>query len=352
MSYKSLTSVLRIPKFDLAITGSFFSTVSVDFAFANRYASMIFAIPKTGSITKLGFYNGASGGITGTAEASIQTVSSGIPSGSDYGGSAPGTVSNPAASTAYEITLGTPASATKGDRVALKLRLTAISSGVLRPQFLTQSPNYQLPYMVNNFDAKSSCIPSMWIVYSDGTVGNIPGTFPLITSTTLAVSSSTTPDEVGNYFTSPIKLRVVGVAAMFPSTNGPTSADSLKIYDSSNTVLGTMTFDVGTIAISGAFGFSHVLFSSTIDIEADTVYRIAFLPGATSRDIKYFTYPSQNLMINGWDSAWKYTSRVDAGAWTETDGRALPFTLLVDAIDIPTAGGLLTHPGMAGGLRG
>ena len=313
---------------------------------------MIFDIPKTGTITKLGFLNGAGGNVTGTVEASLQTVSGSIPSGTNYGGSLPGTVTNPTENTAYEVTLATPASATKGNRVALKLRLSALTSGILRVQYVNQVPNNQLPYVVNSFDVKSSVRPAMWVVYDDGTVGVIPGTFPLVATTTLAVSSSTTPDEVGNYFTSPVKLRAIGVAAMFQSLNGPTSADAMKLYNAAGTVLATVTFDVGTVALSGASGYAHVLFSSPIDIEADTVYRLAFLPGATSRDVRYLTVPSQALMINGWDVDWKYTSRVDGGAWTETPGRALPFTLLVDAIDIPAAGGLLLHPGMSGGIRG
>jgi len=351
MAWKSLSALTMWPNFDLPIHNSILSHVTIDFALSNRYSSMIFEVPKSGTITKIGFYNGPSGGGTMTVEASLQTVSGGIPSGSNYGSSAPGTITNPSADTAYEITLATPATATKGDRVAAKIRISALTSGTLRVQYVSQAPNNQLPYKVNSFDAKISVRPGMWVVYNDGSVGEIHGTLPFTAFTTLAFSSSSTPDEVGNYFTSPVKLRAIGVAAMFPSLNGPTSADTMRLYSAANDVLASMSFDVGTVNISGAAGYTRALFSSPVTIEADTVYRLAFAPGATSRDVKYFAYPSQALKVNGWDTNWVYTSRTDSGAWTQTNERALPFVLLVDAIDVPAPGGLLLHPGMAGGMR-
>lgn len=351
MPFKDLPALAMWPNFDIPVYTSILQQVTIDFAFANRYSSMIFEIPKTGTITKIGFYNGPSGGATATVEASLQTVSGGIPSGSNYGGSAPGTITNPSADTAYEITLATPATATKGDRVAAKIRLSALTSGSIKVQYVNHPPNPQLPYKVNSFDTKASSRPGMWVVYNDGSVGVIPGTLPFTAFTTLSFSSSSTPDEVGNYFTSPYKLRAVGVAAMFPTTNGPTSADTMRLYSAGGSVLASMSFDVATVAISGAAGYTRGLFSSPITIEADTVYRLAFAPGATSRDVKYFAYPSQALKANGWDPNWVYTSRTDSGAWTQVDDRAVPFVLLVDAIDIPAAGGLLLHPGMSGGMR-
>jgi len=41
-----------------------------------------------------------------------------------------------------------------------------------------------------------------------------------------------------------------------------------------------------------------------------------------------------------------------SGAFTETTTQIPQFTVFIDYFDTPSTGGLMVHPGMAGGLRG
>lgn len=320
---------------------------AVDAVLANRYYAMMFRVPKSGTITKLGVRNGVSGAFVGTWEGALQTVTSGnLPSGTDYGGSAPGSMTDAAANTTYEVTLATPATATKDDMVCMRFRLTARTSGQIRPVFV-QNPNAAFrnaqPYARGTLDSTLQCLPLQWPIYSDGSIGVVPGLLAYIDAPTVTISSSTTPDEIAAEFTLPVGVRAGGIYLCIPSTT--TSADTVRLLDASNNVLAT--FAAGPAAGGGyvADGFAYFVFSSPITLSPGVIYRISYLPGASNRIILRPQFPSSAHKVLGYDPAWNYSSRVDGGSWTPDDAYAAPFGLLIDGI---TSGGLLRHPGMQG----
>ncbi len=94
-------------------------------------AAFIFKIPKSGTITEIGFRTGA---VTtaDTLKAGLYTVdTSNNPTATAYGGMVAGTQASPAANTWYAVALGTNCTATAGDVVAVVIEFNSYVAGNL-----------------------------------------------------------------------------------------------------------------------------------------------------------------------------------------------------------------------------
>lgn len=150
------------------------------------------------------------------------------------------------------------------------------------------------------------------------------------------ISTTTSPDEVGNKINFPFSCRVVGID-FYPNALSNTTFWAVKLYNSSGTELATASVtDVDyPYGITSSMVFS-MLFSSPVTLAANTDYYITFLPGnATNSTLYYKGFGG----ITGLKSCYQfgdnttYVSRTDAGAWTENSDRILMMFPVIDGLD-------------------
>jgi hypothetical protein len=305
---------LPIPR--IQVLGSVFSAIAVDAA--GEKAAMVFQVPKTGNIDRIAFYVSNVTGTARTIRVGLETIdSSGNPTGTQYGGSAVGTQASPASTTVYEVTLGTPAAATIGDRVAIVIQF---DSTVGNMQIGTAPLNDAcgFPYssaFTASWAKQTSNLILCGIRYDDGVYEDIGSPIPGIWSSP-TISSSTTPDEVGVKFSLPFPVTVKGVWLNLDLDGNAT----IKLYDSDgSTVLGSISVLSAERAFT-SMTLYYFHFSTPIDLDAGTEYRLTLLPATTTaigfRRVVVASADRLGAMSGG--TAWYETSRTDAGAWTDT----------------------------------
>jgi peptidoglycan hydrolase-like protein with peptidoglycan-binding domain len=209
------------------------------------------------------------------------------------------------------------------------------------------------PYRVTNTSgspAHSSTTLLMALQYDGATPYRpIVGVFPYKTLTAVATfTSATTPDEIAQRFIAEDTVRLREVGVLFDHDNDC----ELVLYNAAGTALSTIT-------VKGVERFStdggHEVFTfpgGGVWITQGLEYYFAIKAGASNTRVYYATVESSARLaatIQGADAY--YAARTDAGAWTASTDRHLWVSFWYDAIDIP-AGGLMTHPGMAGGMKG
>lgn len=322
---------------------------------AGEKCAFVFQVPKSGTQDRVGFHVR----LVTTAQTlrvGLETVdaATGAPTGTQYGGSAVGTQAAPVAGTFYEVTLATPATAVAGDIIAVVIQFDATVGNVQIGHIdgLAGGNRAGVPY-INAFTTvwtkHLSGTPVMSVRYNDASYEFI-GALPFAGRQDVFFNTGSTPDEIGNYFTLPAPVRVTGVRVLVVAANNM----DIVLYEGS-TVLRTISVDSDVTAGSMEY---DLRFSTPVTLSAGTVYRIVFKPTTASninmRELIVLSAGMMNMVPGGTD--WYKTSRTDAGAWTEDTLRRVWGTgLLIDQIDDGVgggAGGLLTHPGMGGGMRG
>lgn len=320
-----------------AISFSAFTVRIID-ASGEKYAA-VFRVPKTGNITKV-MFRVIAATTPQTLRASLQTVdmATGEPTGTLYGGSASGTQTSPAANTSYLVTLGTQASATAGDYVALVVEFDStvgnMSIGCVA------GAAYGLPYgaLYTGTWAKTADTPIAAIEYDDGSYPTIFG-IPYSGSSTVAVSfsSSTTSgsggDERGLRFSVPFPCSLFG---MIVSMNIAAGADfDFVVYDEGSNVIASQSFD-GNVCITGtALQKVHCQFSSPVNLLPNATYRATIKPTTTTSLSMYeFNFLSTAAMESFYRGNRGYrTVRTDGGAWTDTTTAGYQMALIYSAFD-------------------
>jgi hypothetical protein len=357
MALQTLNNGIFIPSIRHADVDGFVTTDYLIDASGEK-AAVIVRVPKTGTISKVVFRTGT---VTSseTLRVSLQTVTSGEPSGTDYGGSAAGTQATPASNTVYTVTLGTAATgATKGDVIAIvfefdsavgNLTFSSIaSSGQYSGSEFTGFP-YSSLYTVSwanpNARTLSACLE-----YSDGSYENM-GVLPFSSIGSVSFNSSTTPDERALRFNLPFPCRIIGYWFL---GDLEASAD-IVLYEGTTAQL-TQSLDFNERGQPGGSQRYLNLFDSSYNIIKDTVYYLALKPTTTtSVGLSRFTVETAAMMdcFNGGQNLYLGT-RTDAGAWTDTTTERPFMGIIVDQFDdgVGGAGGMIVHPGMSGGTRG
>lgn len=323
---------------------------------AGEKFGFIFRVPRTGTIDRVGFSTRA---VTTaqTLRAGLETTDTTnfLPTGTQYGGSAVGTQATPAANTFYEVTLGTSATATKGDVIALVVQFDStvgnLVVGTVDNEGGASLTSFPFVAGYTTAWAKSAGLIGMCSIrYSDGVYEPLGQCIPTSPRVDTFFNSGSAADEIGNRFTLPAPVRVTGV---FSGVAHATVAVDYVLYEGT-TALATISIAAGE---SAANGYETYLFTSEITLAAGTVYRLVAKPTTTSnvnvREAVMLNAAMMDMIPGGSD--WYKTSRVDAGAWTDDSTRRIwALGLLVDQIDDATggSGGLKTHPGMSGGMRG
>lgn len=310
---------------------------------AGNYFAAIIPVPKTGNIRKVGFIL-ASVTSSQTLKAEIQTVSSGLPSGTLYGGSAKGTATP--ASGANEITLGTDAAATAGDEIAVRIEFdSTVGNVTFKSRALSSTYRIGRPYIIENTGAntKREGWPVIWLVYDDGSYAVIPGTAPITTINTGSVGTHRSLK-----FQLPFRSRLIGIWHQCGPGFGSATVLTPKLYAADgSTLLATGNAVDRNEPSTTAMLYHYLAFPRTI-LSANTVYYVMIDTGGSSTPQAYVTFTSAAVMA-AWGGSQIKSATGSAGSLVE---QALdrPMTYLV--LDQIEAGGPMVHAGMSGGMRG
>ena len=157
--------------------------------------------------------------------------------------------------------------------------------------------------------------------------------------------TASTPNQIGN------KIRLTAGSAGYYDVSGIVSrtistgtGSSLKIYDDSLTEIGSISIPNNSAATQRV---SEFYFTSPVRLYPDRDYYVVC---AGTQQSNYYTLLAQsdNSAFTAHD--FQYCSRATAsGAFTLTSGRVAELGLIIED---QAGGGLLTHPGMTGGIRG
>ena len=282
--------------------------------------AQVFRAPKAGNVRKLIW---ATRTVTtgGTMDVRLETVSltTGDPTGTLLGTNSNGSqvVADSDDNTNFATQMTADCTVTKGQLLALVV-VAPSGVSVQVAQWLTVNFNpsdQRFPY--SDYYTSSWAKTAGWMAagleYDDGSVCyGIDQPFPIKTLTALTTfSNSSTPDERGWYFRRPVSDALVGI--WFQGARG---ADmDVVVYDSDSNVLLTESFDKD---VTQGTGFHFLSFTSQVTITANSWYRVVLKPTtASSISIATFdvaTAAHMDAFQGGQDM--HYTSRTDAGAWT------------------------------------
>lgn len=331
--------------------------------------SLAFLIPHldTGkTITSVSFWITAVAGTPPAYTVRLETVTAAtppVPSGSLVAAGADGTVTPTSANAVVTATLTTPYAPTDGELYAIVIN-SASATGANYATFRAACPlggTWYLPSAIVNTTGSyvaQTQPPSIRITYSDGTYGQ---TFLSATITNLTVDTGTTPDEVGNVIIPRVPMTVHGLGAFLRLQT--TAADGeMNLYDDTDTQLATFTLDAQTHVYDNSNQYRvHVSDGSEVALTLGGTYRITWKPTtlgdtsiaearfANTIDRQVFLGVQDQVNHQPWLDMYK-TSRSGAGSWTDDDARIVGTWPLVKSFT--SGGGLVTHPGMSGGLRG
>jgi hypothetical protein len=337
------------------------------------YMAVICQAEEDATITRVTGYVNARNGTPGTTRVGIQSVvtTTGLPSGTWLGSVDLTTdITNFPATTVKEWTLSSNATVTRGQYYAIVIQ-------ALSGSWSTATDNLQLySYQGTGVGPSLAVFPYVYDVIN-GVAGTKTTTalVPCVgcgSSTTqyriahkpTSVSSwnsGSTPNQRGIKFKLPASsvssFKIDGVRMAVGPTNSASTWD-LNLYDASNNILQNRSFtnqeayNVATLLIRDYY-FDE---STLTALSPNTDYRIAIQ--ATSATLGCMTYIelasatdcTSAFIPNG---TYCSTTRTGTGAWTDTTTAWFPMQLIIDDLTVSASGGgLMTHPGMAGGMRG
>jgi hypothetical protein len=324
-------------------TGAF-ANVALDAE--NEALGFVCQAPKAGSIDRIGFRTAA---ITtgGTVTCTIQGVSAatGDPDGTPIG-SGTLAIADSDDNTWKECTLGTPATVTRGQLIAVVVTVPSGFAGNLSElgTIIDWIGGWQFPYQ-STFQggawAKSLNAPCVAVRYSDETYGPL-GTMPVSALAATTFNSGSTPDERGLKFTLPFPARLSGVVLNGIYAGGAT----IKVYDSDDTtVLTSLALDPEQMAGALA-GPARFLLPATVSLSKNVAYRVTLLPSSgTDNTLVNLTCASAALLdaLDG-GQAFHLCTRTNGGAWDDTLTAQRPLIhLVLDAFDDAAQDGGAVH---------
>jgi len=309
----------------------------------------VFRVPKTGSIHKVGIRFGT---VT-TADPmgiGLETVSAaGYPTGTEYGGSSSGTITIAnVTSNAFRLTtLGVDASATAGDIIAYTVSFTSTvgSVNIAGPGTNVRNPgiSYYVAFNGTPVWSRSSAQCILALEYSDGSYGYSDElAFPYGTTTNVAFSSTTNPNERGLKFQIPFAASVAGVSFYTSAAIGPST---VTFYDSDGTtILSQVNVDTNTV-ITGTGNQFYIDFPTAVAVLANTNYRIGLRAINTNNtSLNDLTVPTVNALDQmSAGQNFMLTTRQNAGAWTDTTTQRPEMFLRITNLSSGGGGGAFSY---------
>jgi hypothetical protein len=303
---------------------------------ADNAAGWIFTIPRDGTITDVGVLVVSENGTSPAYNVGLTTLdTNGRPTTSAYGGSAITSKTWTAAGFSW-TTLSTPATGAAGDFAAVHVYPTGstptgvnfvgvVNAGAVLGMGL--NANFTVAWSV----AQTTGTAGYAIKYDDGSIRGLA----LSTSTVhVQLRSNTTPDEAGCLFTVPANMTCTG-ARLFHGATGAGSAATLDVvlYSAADGVLASTSISDKDFIDDWAY---IDVFWDSVNLSANTNYRLIAKPTtAANGDIflqKWSFESTAAMAVMPCGDTWQYTSRTDAGAWTNDNTAISPMGLWLNNI--------------------
>lgn len=311
-------------------------------------AAYIFQVAKTGNIRSIRFKLGTV--TTGdTLKLGLYTVGTdGKPTTTPYGGMVAGTVvvSDTDDNLGKTVTLGTDASAVRGDIVAVVIEFDAYVAGNLNLLWFrcgtsnTSVFPYGALYTAGAW-VTNALNPALAIEYDDGSYALMPGVMPLTEGTSAYVinNSAATYDAVGLLFTLPTRVRIAGIRGAWRTNTDLTTHDIALLRVSDNAVLASKSLNAEVHGRSTEHQRDQ-LFTTPYDAEAGVAYRLVVIATSASPEnttLNSMIAPSAAALkqITGLDGAsFCLTRRTRAtGVWDDASNTGfLAMSLVVTAL--------------------
>lgn len=330
------------------------SPVTKTFNALNDELFLIFESPRGAIIKEFGFFVSTFTAFVGTIQCGVYAVDSS--GNANVGGGANGTVVTVSVSATgwVQVTgLGVGGSAQAlGGLVAVGIKCTAFTSGsfIVTKGIGFNSPLAQWPCWEERAAGGgasktrgSSEIVRAYVGYDDGASGveyaPLLGAHPGVQTGTVTVSTSS---QYGTRFKLLHPARLVGVRMRLTSMSTGATGD-VRLYsltsdsDTTPTQLVSKTFNAAQW-ITAASGWVNLLFGSTVNLAAGTVYWIGFTaPSAGTTQAVESQMSAAALALAQYSSDWyKATRAGTTGAFT-MDTAKLPFIFpIVDQFDDAT----------------
>lgn len=303
--------------------------------------SFIFKIPKSGSITGATIFSVAAS-TPQPLTISLETLdASGNASGTNYGGSAPATIATPAANTTYNLTFATPATAVKGDYVALKVAWTGTTGSATFASFaltnrrLFPGANTLTSGVWNRIAAYTRQMNAV-LIYSDASLALPFGATCVKSTSSAGISSASAVDEVGTIFNLTEKRVTIGaqLGLTYPAAILPFD---VNLYSPAGALLSNQTITLPNSVISNQTGTNYYHeFAAPIELPAGDGYRLTVAPTTAVTTVIYhlLTFDSvahKNLMFPAGTGV---CTRADAGAWTDTFLSVTPINPVFSSITV------------------
>ena len=349
MPITPLNTLLAIPEIAFGVSANPTFASPINMSSTAIWTGAIIPIPKTGSIRKI-WINLFSSNVGNIYSVRLESVdASGRPSGTLWGTGTEATgLTGYAAGGIIEATLGSNASVTAGDLIAVMVRPTTYVGTSALAGYMDGGPSgSSIPGIISTSDsggtyAFRSYAPTMALEYSDGSFANIAGLFPVRAANTTTLTATSNPRMAGNKITPAVGLRAVGM--WFWSDNDANVR--LRLYGpDGTTVLWTADYD-GDIPITSSAAFSFTLYFPTpIELAAGQTYYLMAEALATSVGLYDFqTFNAATLSaLNAGAIASRVTcannSPTGPGSFTADTDKQATCGLIFDGIDIPAASG-------------
>jgi hypothetical protein len=327
------------------ISGLRWNTALTDYALSAAATGIgwTFNVPKTGTITHVGFLITAFNGTPPAYTVALRNLdtSTGAPSSGagNYGASAP-TSYTPVGTGWVWVALGTPATAVAGEFAGASLVPSGSapngSDNISIPRGTFTNVGVTFHFVTSAYVATSGG-GAFAVKYNDGTVYGAA----LTSSTTYtSIRSNTTPDELGCKFTLPAAMTCSGAALAIHTTWGASATGDIVLYDGSdNVVASTSITDKDYVDENSSVYVNW----GPVNLTGGATYRLVVKGTATtSGDIVVTRYLLDSTDARAFFPCgvdWQATERTDAGAWTDTATSIAPMALLVSDITFSGGGG-------------
>jgi hypothetical protein len=314
---------------------------------ADNAVGWSFCVPADGSITDVGVYLTLENGTSPAYNCGLVTLdSSGRPTTTAYGGSA--VTSAQWTSVGWKwVTLSTPATANAGDFAAVHVYPTGTAPDVsnnvsiIGPTGIVVSNGDGSALSYTTAWSATAGLPPMAIRYNTGAIHGLA-----LASNTIHVQvrSNTTPDEVGNLFQVPAAMTCTGARLFaYGAGWGASATAEVILYNAAGTALATATISDRDFVDDSA---TLNVYWDAVSLSALTDYRLIIKPGVAAGGDIYtpkWTFESEAGVAAVPEGVrWQYTSRADAGAWTNDNVSVCPMGLWVSDITF-SAGGATTY---------
>lgn len=283
-----------IPQIPFALNGApnVAGNASYDLAGVNDRCEVLLQVPKTGSISKIGF--GTATVTTGcTLRIAIEApnLTTGRSNQTLWGSntSASQVIADADDNRWFEVSLTSAANVTAGDLISVSFSVLAGTPNALQLNTYADNSNWYSSALINYNGATWASYNAgaiLTLIYNVGgtdTTYQIPGCLPTITISTSTYNTGTSYEANGNEFSLPFSCRANG-AWIVSDLDG----DSIiELINSSNTVIASISVDADRpLANTGILPYV-VYFTTPIELTANTTYRLMHRPTTASNITQY-----------------------------------------------------------------